>query len=377
MAGVEKRVGQGTTARSHAPPTPKKHRHEKGLGKKEIVGLDPLRSQETQELLLPWGQTPGHWQADSQLASTRHKLFLTVSREALDSGLHGQTGLASHLLYQKLMVLPRLNLASDLLLAVTLSYHRGDPSALRIWADTLQVAAQHWTTSVLRVNTLRSSLQQLAQGAAYSDELLERSMLGDTSDALILGSLALSLQARITVYSETGELEGRYSPEVNLSVLRHLPKLHLIKLGEHTHGTWPTLPANDTAPSTALVESHPERGKLAAYWKHSSNLPTRIDFNGVQVGEWKDSDVKIASLNVDGLDGGKFEELLAYMDTQGLGVLVLQDTRCSQSQARYFGEQLKKRLGRQSKLFNVEEMAALNGKGEKKCAKVAPSKQRI
>ena len=111
------------------------------------------------------------------------------------------------------MVLPRLNLASDLLLAVTLSYHRGDPSALRIWADTLQVAAQQWSTSVLRVNTLRSSLQQLAHGAAYSDELLERSMLGETSSALILGSLALSLQARITVYSETGELEGRYSPE--------------------------------------------------------------------------------------------------------------------------------------------------------------------
>ena len=84
-------------------------------------------------------------------------------------------------------------------------------------------------------------------------------MLGETSDALILGSLALSLQARITVYSETGELEGRYSPEVNLSVLRHLPKLHLIKLGEHTHGTWPTLPAIDSAPSTALVESHPHR----------------------------------------------------------------------------------------------------------------------
>ena len=47
-------------------------------------------------------------------------------------------------------------------------------------------------------------------------------MLGNTSDALILGSLALSLQARITVYSETGELVGSYSKEVNLSVLRHL-----------------------------------------------------------------------------------------------------------------------------------------------------------
>ena len=268
------------------------------------------------------------------------------------------------------MVLPRLNLASDLLLAVTLSYHRGDPSALRIWADTLQVAAQHWTTSVLRVNTLRSSLQQLAHGATYSDELLEQSMLGKSSNALILGSLALSLQARITVYSETGELVGRYSPEVNLSVLRYLPKLHLIQLGAHLHGTWPTLPASATDASTALVECLPEAVKLTAYWKHTSNLPTRIDFNGVQSGHWTTTDVKIVSLNVDGLDGGKFEELLAYMDTQGIGVLVLQDTRCSQTQARYYGEQLKKRLGRQAKLFNVEGHAALNGKGEKKAVRV-------
>ena len=76
---------------------------------------------------------------------------MTVSREALDLGLHSQTGLASPLLYQKLIVLPRFNLASDLLLAVTLTYHRGDLSALRIWADTLQVAGEDWTNSVLRV----------------------------------------------------------------------------------------------------------------------------------------------------------------------------------------------------------------------------------
>ena len=73
---------------------------------------------------------------------------------------------------------------------------------------------------------------------------------------------------------------------------------------------------------------------------------------------------------MDGLDGGKFEELLAYMDTQGIGVLVLQDTRCSQTQARYYGEQLKKRLGRQAKLFNVEGQAALNGRGERKAVRV-------
>ena len=213
------------------------------------------------------------------------------------------------------MVLPRLNVTSDLLLAATLSYHRGDPSALRIWSDTLQVAAQHWTNSVLRANTLRTTLQHLAKGADFSAELLERSMLGESSNSLILGSLALFLQARIIVFTETGELAGRYSPEVNLSVLRRLPKLHLIKIGDHTHGTWPTPQAIDSdSPYTALVPSHPEMQKLTAYWKHTSNLPTRIEFNGVQVGQWKDNDVKIVSLNVDGLDGGKFEELLAYMD---------------------------------------------------------------
>jgi len=121
----------------------KKQRHEKGRGKKPTIGLDPLRNQETPEPTLFWGQAPERWQTQPQLSSTRHQLFMAVSQEALDPGLHGQTGLASHLLYQKLMVLPRLNVTSDLLLAATLSYHRGDPSALRIWADTLLVAAQH------------------------------------------------------------------------------------------------------------------------------------------------------------------------------------------------------------------------------------------
>jgi len=33
---------------------------------------------------------------------------------------------------------------------------------------------------------------------------------------------------------------------------------------------------------------------------------------------------------------GKFKELLAYMDTSGIGVLVLQDTRCAQNPPRYY-----------------------------------------
>ena len=80
------------------------------------------------------------------------------------------------------------------------------PRARQIWASTLQMAAQHWTNSVLRVHTLRSTLQQLANGADFSEELLECSMLGEFSNALILGSSALSLQGQITVYSKTGEL---------------------------------------------------------------------------------------------------------------------------------------------------------------------------
>jgi len=71
----------------------------------------------------------------------------------------------------------------------------------------------------------------------------------------------------------------------------------------------------------------PRKAKTDGAFEAYLQPPTRIEFNGVQVGQWKDNDFKIVSLNVYGLDGGEFEELLAYMDTQGLGVLVLQDTR--------------------------------------------------
>jgi len=72
----------------------------------------------------------------------------------------------------------------------------------------------------------------------------------------------------------------RCSPEVNFSVLLHLPKLHFIKVGDNTHGIWPILPAIDTDPSTTLVESLPERQYLTAYWKHTSNLYTRLELTG-------------------------------------------------------------------------------------------------
>ena len=76
--------------------------------------------------------------------------------------------------------------------------------------------------------------------------------------------------------------------------------------------------------------------------------------SGFHVGQLKGSDITVASLNVDGIDGKKFEEILVFMDIRKIGIMVLQDTRCPQTQVRWLGEQLRKRLGRQTKLFNVE-----------------------
>ena len=53
-----------------------------------------------------------------------------------------------------------------------------------------------------------------------------------------------------------------------------------------------------------------------AYRKYTTNLPTRIEFNGVQVGKGTDYYVQVVSLNVDGLDGGMSEEPIAYTDTR-------------------------------------------------------------
>ena len=109
-----------------------------------------------------------------------------------------------------------------------------------------------------------------------------------------------------------------------------------------------------------------------AYRKYTTNLPTRIEFNGVQVGKGTDNDVQVVSLNVDGLDGGMSEEPLAYMDTRASETpddLVLQDTRCTQVQAHYNWEQLRKRLGRRCKLFNLEGVAALIVNGEERAVR--------
>ena len=85
------------------------------------------------------------------------------------------------------MALLRLNTASDLLLAATSSYHIGDPSALRIWEDTLHMSAIHAATVDKR----------------SAEELVKHSVRGEPPNALFLGSLVHSLQPRITVYSET------------------------------------------------------------------------------------------------------------------------------------------------------------------------------
>ena len=233
------------------------------------------------------------------------------------------------------------------------------------------MASNHWDHNILRVNGKETSLCQLTESKLYSEEALENSMRGTTSITLVLGSLALSIQARITLYSPRGQLVGRYAPLVNPGALRYLPKIDLIQLEDKLHGTWPLATAHTILPSTALVRRpHPSNAQSSAYWKGTSNLPPNIEFEGARIGSIQQGDILIASLNVDGLDSWKFEEILAYMDTQSISIMVLQDTRCTQSQSRYYGEQLKQRLGRQAKLFNVEGLAPLNKRGEKKTVRV-------
>ena len=48
-----------------------------------------------------------------------------------------------------------------------------------------------------------------------------------------------------------------------------------------------------------------------AYWLNQSNLPTIIPFEGAQP---SGSKITVATLDVDGIDGKIFEEILAFMD---------------------------------------------------------------
>ena len=102
----------------------------------------------------------------------------------------------------------------------------------------------------------------------------------------------------------------------------------------------------------------------------TANTMSSEDYHPAHLGVLTRCDLKIASRNVDGLDSNKFEKNLANVDTQGIGEMVLQGTRCSTAQARQMGGQLKKRMGRQAKLFNVEGPTALNSNCTPKAVRV-------
>jgi len=109
------------------------------------------------------------------------------------------------------------------------------------------------------------------------------------------------------------------------------------------HGTWSMVELPKETDS-AVVKRQPDLSIMnppKAHWRDTSNLPTTIDFAGVQVGRWDTTDIRISTLNIAGLDSHKVEEVLAYMDIPKIGVMVLQDTRCKSTQVKYFGEQLR------------------------------------
>ena len=354
----------------HKQKTDKKQRHRKGRGMKEQIGLDPSRPGLCDIL---WGGQRDHWRNDPLLALTREQLYWQTKNHSLDTSLLGQRGTSAHLRHHRLVALPNLQSKLDTLLAITLCYNRGNTSATRIWADVLVVAEQHWDKNVLLMNGERKSLRQLAGGIDYSPDALEHSLFDRKGHQhLLLGSLAISLQAGITVLTVDGVYAGRYAPMVNLSILKRLPALHLLQGSATMHGTWSMVELPKETDSTVVIRQ-PDLSITdppKAYWRDTSNLPTTIDFAGVQVGRWDTTDIRIATLNIAGLDSHKFEEVLAYMDIQKIGVMVLQDTRCKSTQVKYFGEQLRKRLGRQSKLFNVAGISPTDKAGTSKPMRV-------
>ena len=321
---------------------------------KLVIGLDPSRPRPSPPSL-QWGRM-SPWTMDDRLHLPRLELISLVASGTLPEPLHGRTALAAHLLHHRLRLLPAPPVDLAPLLAVSVSYPKGNASAASIWADTLTVGERHWDHGILRYNGTGTSLCQLSGGLPFAPELLEHSMLNPGKHSLLLGCLSLSLQSGITVFSELGERLARFSPAVNPGAFRRLPRLQLICSRDVLHGTTP-LPDDITPPDSNALScrrADPVTDPPPAYWLHQSNLPITIPFEGVHVGQLKGSDITVASLNVDGIDGKKFEEILAFMDIRKIGIMVLQDTRCPQTQVRWLGEQLRKRLGRQAKLFNVE-----------------------
>ena len=109
---------------------------------------------------------------------------------------------------------------------------------------------------------------------------------------------------------------ARFAPDVNPGAFRRLTRLTLISSNDELHGTIALPDAHTTVETCALScrRADPVADPPPAYWIHQSNLPTTIPFEGVHVGQPRGSDIIVATLNVDGIEGKKFEEILTFMD---------------------------------------------------------------
>ena len=100
-------------------------------------------------------------------ATSRLELISLVASGTLPEQLHGRTALAAHLLHHRLRLLPAPPVDLAPLLAVAVSYPKGNASAATIWADTLTtltVGERHWDHGILRHNGTGTSLCQLSGG---------------------------------------------------------------------------------------------------------------------------------------------------------------------------------------------------------------------
>jgi len=164
------------------------------------IGFTPDR----EGAALPHLYSPGTDWPLPLLALPREEVVCALRQASLQSGLHGQNGLAAHLAHKVLTAIPAHQTTASLLLAITASFHKEAGSAQQIWNATQVTAAEFWDHKILLCNTQPTSLRSQAKGQDYSPELLLTSLTGPLPTAtLSLSALALSLQGGITILSET------------------------------------------------------------------------------------------------------------------------------------------------------------------------------
>ena len=203
--------------------------------KRQAIGLDPSRLRPSLPLV-HWGKA-AQWTTDDRLLLPRTNLQFLLDLEALPERLHGRTALAAHLLHHRLQLLPMFTGDLAPLLAVVVSYSKGNASAVSIWSDALTVGERQWDQAILRYNGTGKSLRQLAGGLPFAPELLENSLLTSGKHTLLLGCLTLSLQIGLTVFSELGERMARFALDVNPGASRRHTWLKLISSNDKLHGT--------------------------------------------------------------------------------------------------------------------------------------------